>query len=40
LIACLHKRKARARVSLEATGIYSLDLALALDAADEIEVAC
>jgi transposase len=39
LIACLHKRKAWARVSLEATGIYSLDLALALDAADKIEVA-
>lgn len=39
LIASLHKRKARARVSLEATGIYSLDLALALDAAEQIEVA-
>jgi transposase len=39
LIACLHKRKARARVSLEATGIYSLDLALALNAAAQIEVA-
>src|ERR1700687_815982 len=39
LIACLHKRKAWARVSLEATGIYSLDLALALDAAEQIEVA-
>jgi transposase len=39
LIACLHKRKAWARVSLEATGIYSLNLALALDAADEVEVA-
>jgi transposase len=39
LIACLHRRRARARVSLEATGIYSLNLALALDAADEIEVA-
>jgi len=39
LIACLHKRKRRARVSLEATGIYSLDLALALDAAEQIEVA-
>jgi transposase len=37
LIACLHKRKAWARVSLEATGIYSLDLAL--DAAEQIEVA-
>lgn len=30
LIAWLGRRKARARVSLEATGIYSLDLALAL----------
>jgi transposase len=39
LIACLHKRKARARVSLEATGIDSLNLARALDAADEVEVA-
>jgi transposase len=39
LIACLHKRKARARVSLEATSIYSLDLALALDAVEQIEVA-
>lgn len=38
LIAWLHK-KGRARVSLEATGIYSLDLALALDAAEGIEVA-
>jgi transposase len=39
LIAWLHKRKAAARVSMEATGIYSLDLALALDAAEGIEVA-
>lgn len=39
LIACLHKRKRRARVSMEATGIYSLDLSLALDAAEQIEVA-
>jgi len=39
LIAWLHRRKAAVRVSLEATGIYSLDLALALDAADGIEVA-
>ena len=39
LIRWLHKLKARARVSLEATGIYSLDLALALDAAEGIEVA-
>jgi transposase len=39
LIAWLRKRKAGVRVSLEATGIYSLDLALALDAAEGIEVA-
>jgi transposase len=39
LIGWLGKRKAQVRVSLEATGIYSLDLALALDAADGIEVA-
>lgn len=39
LIAWLQKRKGRARVSLEATGIYSLDLALALDGAEGIEVA-
>ena len=39
LITWLHKRKARVRVSLEATGIYSLDLAMALDRADGIEVA-
>ena len=39
LIAWLHKRRARVRVSLEATGIYSLDLAMALDRADGIEVA-
>ncbi|HEY1965901.1 MAG TPA: IS110 family transposase [Acidobacteriaceae bacterium] len=38
LIAWLGK-KGRARVSLEATGIYSLDLALVLDAAADIEVA-
>lgn len=38
LIAWLDK-KGRARVSLEATGIYSLDLALALDRAEGIEVA-
>jgi transposase len=35
----LRKDKAPARVSLEATGIYSLDLALALDQAEGIEVA-
>src|ERR1700678_133067 len=34
LIAWLRKRRALVRVSLEATGIYSLDLAVALDAAD------
>ena len=39
LIRWLHKLKSRARVSLEATGNYSLDLALALDGADGIEVA-
>jgi transposase len=39
LIAWLQKRKVGARVSLEATGIYSLDLALALDRAEGIEVA-
>ena len=39
LITWLGKRKALVRVSLEATGIYSMDLALVLDAADGIEVA-
>jgi transposase len=39
LIAWLHMRKSPVRVSLEATGIYSLDLALALHAAEGIEVA-
>jgi transposase len=39
LIAWLGKRKAMVRVSLEATGIYSLDLALALDGSEGIEVA-
>jgi transposase len=39
LIDWLGKRGARVRVSLEATGIYSLDLALALDKARGIEVA-
>jgi transposase len=38
LIGWLGKRKAVVRVSLEATGIYSLDLALALDRAPGIEV--
>src|SRR5260370_40642663 len=39
LIVWLRKDKSPVRVSLEATGIYSLDLAFALDAADGIEVA-
>ncbi|HTF72464.1 MAG TPA: transposase [Edaphobacter sp.] len=39
LIAWLRKAKSPVRVSLEATGIYSLDLAFALDAAEGIEVA-
>lgn len=39
LIGWLHKFAALVRVSLEATGIYSLDLALALDAAPHIELA-
>jgi transposase len=39
LVGWLLRRGGRVRVSLEATGIYSLDLALALDAADGMEVA-
>jgi transposase len=39
LVRWLHKRGVLVRVSLEATGIYSLDLALALDEAEGIEVA-
>jgi transposase len=39
LIVWLWKAKSPVRVSLEATGVYSLDLALALDAAEGIEVA-
>jgi len=39
LIGWLGKCQARVRVSLEATGIYSLDLALALDRAPHIELA-
>jgi transposase len=39
LIAWLLKRGAAVRVSLEATGIYSLDVALALDAAEGVQVA-
>ncbi len=39
LIAWLLKQAARVRVTLEATGVYSLDVALALDEAEGIEVA-
>lgn len=39
LIAWLQKWKVQVRVSLEATGVYSLDLSMALNAADGIEVA-
>ena len=39
LIAWLSRRGARVRVSLEATGIYSLDVAMALDRAEGIAVA-
>jgi transposase len=39
LLAWLGKWRALVRVSLEATGIYSLDLALALDAQVSVEVA-
>src|SRR5450756_1996556 len=39
LIAWLAPRGARARVSLEATGVYSLELSLALDAVPSIELA-
>lgn len=39
LLGWLGKCQARVRVSLEATGIYSLDLALALHAAPHIELA-
>jgi transposase len=39
LVAWLSKHNAPVRVSLEATGIYSLDLALALDADESVEVA-
>jgi len=39
LLLWLAKCQACVRVSLEATGIYSLDLALALDAAPQVEVA-
>src|SRR5450432_3137062 len=39
LLTWLGKMKAPVRVSLEATGIYSMDLALALDATEFVEVA-
>ena len=39
LIVWLRKTKSPVRASLEATGIYSLDLAIALDAAEGIDVA-
>ena len=39
LVGWLSKMNALVRVSLEATGIYSMDLALALDAAERVEVA-
>src|ERR1019366_2987537 len=39
LLDWLGKHKALVRVSLEATGVYSLDLALALHAAPQIELA-
>jgi transposase len=39
LLAWLSRGWGRVRVSLEATGIYSLDLALALDAAGTVELA-
>jgi transposase len=39
LLSWLGKQNAKVRVSLEATGIYSLDLVLALDAGAGIEVA-
>jgi transposase len=39
LVSWLRKRKSVSRVSMEATGIYSLDVALTLDAVEGIEVA-
>jgi transposase len=39
LLGWLGKMKAQVRVSLEATGIYSMDLALALDATEYVEIA-
>jgi transposase len=39
LIAWLRKRQVRVRVSLEATGVYSLDLSMALNEAEGIELA-
>ena len=39
LLNWLKKFKSQVRVSLEATGIYSMDLAMALDATEWVEVA-
>lgn len=39
LVAWLQKWKMRVRVTLEATGVYSLDLSMALNVADRIELA-
>jgi transposase len=39
LIAWLRMRQVRVRVSLEATGVYSLDLSMALNEAEGIELA-
>lgn len=39
LLSWLQKWRARVRVSLEATGVYSLDLSIALNAAEGIELA-
>lgn len=39
LLAWLGKRRCKVRVSVEATGIYSLDLALALDGSPQVELA-
>jgi len=39
LLSWLKKQRARVRVSLEATGVYSLDLSMALNAAEGIDLA-
>jgi transposase len=39
LVAWLLKRKATVRVTLEATGIYSLDLSMVLEATEGVELA-